>query len=182
MLTYQAAILVFGRLSNIWYIFFIAHFQPEFDRTYIPLCWNYNHVKFEKCARYISLALHGVPRVFHLALRGGSINTIENHMQQRQHHRGQESARERMLSLPESANREHNICSLVRDRGYWASSQEQAQHPLSLALSWALWCCLCCTHVIFNRFEPPLKAKWNKSGVSLLLRRERHWSYLSCTP
>ena len=28
---------------------------------------------------------------------------------------------------------------------------------LSLALSWAVWCCLCGTHVIFNRFEPPLK-------------------------
>ena len=28
---------------------------------------------------------------------------------------------------------------------------------LSLALPRALWCCLCCTHVIFNRVEPPLK-------------------------
>ena len=27
---------------------------------------------------------------------------------------------------------------------------------LSLPLSWALWCCLCRTHVIFNRVEPPL--------------------------
>ena len=26
-----------------------------------------------------------------------------------------------------------------------------------------------------------VKARWNTSGVSLLLRRERHWSYLSCT-
>ena len=25
------------------------------------------------------------------------------------------------------------------------------------------------------------KAAWNTSGVSLLLHRERHWSYLSCT-
>ena len=31
---------------------------------------------------------------------------------------------------------------------------------LSLALSWALWCCLCCTHVIFNRVEPPLKGSF----------------------
>ena len=28
---------------------------------------------------------------------------------------------------------------------------------LSLALSWALRCCLCCTHVVFNRFKPPPK-------------------------
>ena len=34
----------------------------------------------------------------------------------------------------------------------------------------------------FKRGEFDLKAKWNTSGVSLLLRRERHWSYLSCTP
>ena len=27
-----------------------------------------------------------------------------------------------------------------------------------------------------------LKAMWNTSDVSLLPRRERHWSYLSCTP
>ena len=53
MLTYQVAILVFGRLSNIWYILFIAYFQPKFDRTYIPLCSNYNRVKFETCGRYI---------------------------------------------------------------------------------------------------------------------------------
>ena len=29
--------------------------------------------------------------------------------------------------------------------------------------------------------EPALKTMWNTSGVSLLLRRERHWSYLFCT-
>ena len=29
-------------------------------------------------------------------------------------------------------------------------------NTLSLALPWALWYCLCCTHVIFNRVEPPL--------------------------
>ena len=28
---------------------------------------------------------------------------------------------------------------------------------LSLALSWALWCCLCCTHAILLCVEPPLK-------------------------
>ena len=39
---------------------------------------------------------------------------------------------------------------------------------LSLALSWALWCCLCCTHMIFNRVEPPLKA-----SVTVLFHR-RH--------
>ena len=61
-------------------------------------------------------------------------------------------------------------------------SEGEAQHPLSLALSRALWCYFCCTHVIFNRIEPRLKAKWNTSGGSLLLRRERHWSCLSCTP
>ena len=27
---------------------------------------------------------------------------------------------------------------------------------LSLVLSWALWCCLCCPYVISNRVEPPL--------------------------
>ena len=43
----------FRGLSNIRYISFIAHFQPKFDRTYIPLCSNYNRVKFETCARYI---------------------------------------------------------------------------------------------------------------------------------
>ena len=32
---------------------------------------------------------------------------------------------------------------------------------LSLALSWALWCCLYRTHVIFNRAEPRLKTMWN---------------------
>ena len=32
---------------------------------------------------------------------------------------------------------------------------------LSLALSWALWCCLCCTHGIFNHVEPPLKGRLN---------------------
>ena len=32
---------------------------------------------------------------------------------------------------------------------------------LSLALPRALWCCLCCTHVIFNRVEPPLKGRLN---------------------
>ena len=28
---------------------------------------------------------------------------------------------------------------------------------------------------------PRLKARWNTFGMSLLLRRERHWGYLSCT-
>ena len=55
MLTYQAAILIFGKLSNIRYILFIAHFQPKFDCTYIRLCWNYNREKFEMCARYIDV-------------------------------------------------------------------------------------------------------------------------------
>ena len=44
---------------------------------------------------------------------------------------------------------------------------------LSLALSWALWCCLCCTHLIFNRVEPPLKAMWNTFSVCLACSAER---------
>ena len=56
MATYQAAILVFERLSNIWYILFTAHFQPKIDRSYIPSYWNYNRVKFETYAAYIDVA------------------------------------------------------------------------------------------------------------------------------
>ena len=38
VMTYQVAILVFGKPSNIRYILFIAHLQPKFDRTYSRLC------------------------------------------------------------------------------------------------------------------------------------------------
>ena len=34
-------------------------------------------------------------------------------------------------------------------------------NTLSLALSWPLWSCLCCTHVILLGVEPRLKAKEN---------------------
>ena len=49
---------------------------------------------------------------------------------------------------------------------------------LSLALSWALWCCLCCTHVIFNRVEPPLKARLNILSLALPWAL---WYCLCCT-
>ena len=41
---------------------------------------------------------------------------------------------------------------------------------LSLALSRALWCCLCCTHVIFNPVEPPLKRRLNDYRRSTVVR------------
>ena len=49
---------------------------------------------------------------------------------------------------------------------------------LSLARSWTLWCCLCRTHVIFNRVEPPLKRAfpikmnfWNLKNISSLFNK-----------
>ena len=49
---------------------------------------------------------------------------------------------------------------------------------LSLAVSWALWCCLCCTHVIFNRVEPPLKRRLNILSLALSWAV---WCCLCCT-
>ena len=43
---------------------------------------------------------------------------------------------------------------------------------LSLALSWTLWCCLCCAYVIFNRIEPRLK--YVISVLTPCPRRIRH--------
>ena len=40
---------------------------------------------------------------------------------------------------------------------------------LSLARSWTLWCCLCRTHVIFNRVEAPLKRKYIKGQFSFFI-------------
>ena len=44
---------------------------------------------------------------------------------------------------------------------------------LSPALSWTLWCCVCCTYVIFNRVEPPLNilGKCKK----LIERKTENW-------
>ena len=58
------------------------------------------------------------------------------------------------------------------------SSLKARLNILSLALSWALWYCLCCTHVIFNCVEPPLKARLNI--LSLALSRAL-WCCLCCT-
>ena len=41
-------------------------------------------------------------------------------------------------------------------------------NALSLALPWALWYCLCCTHVIFNRVEPPLKFREGRFCFSVI--------------
>ena len=61
----------------------------------------------------------------------------------------------------------------------WFSSCWARLNTLSLALSWALWCCLCCTHVIFNRVEPPLKAMWNTLSVCLSCSAESATKALS---
>ena len=53
----------------------------------------------ESATEALSLALHSVPRVFHLALRGGSTRLKITWVQQKQYHRAHGSARERVLSL-----------------------------------------------------------------------------------
>ena len=52
---------------------------------------------------------------------------------------------------------------------------------LSLALSWALWCCLCCTHVIFNRVEPPPQHPLSRTfSSSMVLPLLHPWDFQSC--
>ena len=51
-----------------------------------------------------------------------------------------------------------DACSIQRAQRFRGINLKARLNILSLALSRALWCCLCCTHVILLGVEPPLKS------------------------
>ena len=68
----------------------------------VAIFWVVNASSGEKSCLQISIPIGsgaGGKDVFHIVLRGGSKRLKKTWVQQRQHHRAQESARERMLSL-----------------------------------------------------------------------------------